>query len=65
MGRDRRQPTTEECCDDCGDEQPCEISLAILTENPTGEYAAFSREPYRITECLDCGATTKTRMNDA
>jgi len=65
MARDRRQPTTTEAyCSTCGDEQPREISIAILTENPAGENAAFSREPYRIVECLGCGATTKPRTND-
>ncbi|MFB6101239.1 MAG: hypothetical protein ABEJ73_01580 [Haloplanus sp.] len=60
----RQMPTTEEYCDECGDEQPVEISIAIVTESPLEKHAEFSREPYRITECLNCGATTETRMND-
>lgn len=65
MASKTRQPTTTtEYCDECGETQPIEVSISILTENPTGENAAFSREPYRIVECRACGAITKTRMND-
>jgi len=55
---------TEEYCDACEEAQPVAVSITIHTESPARENAAFSREPYRITECLGCGATTKTRMND-
>jgi len=58
------QTTPNEYCDTCGGEQPRDVSISILTESPTGENAEFSREPYRIVECLTCGETTKTRMND-
>ncbi|SEA10603.1 hypothetical protein SAMN04488065_1866 [Haloplanus vescus] len=57
--------STAEHCSACGAEQSLDISVEILTENPAGENAAFSREPYRIVECRVCGTTTKTRMNDA
>jgi len=65
MASKTRQPTTtKEHCDECGKAQPIEVSISILTESPTGENAAFSREPYRIVECRVCGDVTKTRMND-
>lgn len=52
-------------CPECGREQPHEVSIDILTESDSDENAEFSREPYRITECQACGATTRTRMNNA
>jgi len=54
----------EECAT-CGSEQPHDVSIDILTESDDDENASFSREPYRIAECQVCGATSKTRMNDA
>ena len=52
-------------CSDCGRETPHEVSVQILTESATTENAAFSREPYRVSECQACGATDRTRMNNA
>lgn len=57
--------TTTGHCTACDTEQRLDVSIAILTESPAGANAAFSREPYRIVECRVCGATTRTRMNDA
>jgi hypothetical protein len=54
-----------EACGECGCEQPHDVSIDLLTESDSEENAAFSREPYRVAECQVCGATTKTRMNDA
>ncbi|MFB6270879.1 MAG: hypothetical protein ABEH83_13115 [Halobacterium sp.] len=54
-----------EPCPDCGREQPHSVSIDILTESSDEENAEFSREPYRVSECKACGATSKTRMNNA
>jgi hypothetical protein len=55
---------TEEC-DACGRPTPHEVAVEILTESSEPENAAFSREPYRVSECTVCGETEKTRMNNA
>jgi hypothetical protein len=66
MASDSRRPgATDEYCTACEKPQPTRVSISILTENPSGKNAAFSREPYRIVECRVCGETTRTRMNDA
>jgi len=54
-----------EPCDDCGHETPHTVSVQIHTESDKRENAEFSREPYRVSECRVCGATTETRMNNA
>jgi len=54
-----------EACSDCERETPHSVSLQIETESEKPENAEFSREPYRVTECRVCGATTRTRMNNA
>jgi ribosomal protein S14 len=54
----------EERCDRCGRETPHSVSIRILTENARSENAAFSREPYRVTECEVCGASESVRMNN-
>jgi hypothetical protein len=55
---------TEEC-EHCGRVTPHEVAVEILTESADPENAAFSREPYRVSECRVCGATETTRMNNA
>ncbi|MFC4550723.1 MULTISPECIES: hypothetical protein [Halorussus] len=54
-----------EACEACGEETPHIVSIEILTESQKRENAAFSREPYRVTECRVCGETTQQRMNNA
>jgi len=54
-----------ETCDECGRETPHEVSVQIRTESQKRENAEFSREPYRVTECQVCGATSSQRMNNA
>jgi hypothetical protein len=53
-----------EYCSDCDRETPHEVTVTILTESAGRENAQYSREPYRVSECLTCGATTTTRMNN-
>ena len=55
---------TEEC-QRCGRPTPPEVGVEILTESTKPENAEFSREPYRVSECLACGRTETTRMNNA
>lgn len=54
-----------EHCEQCGCSQPHEVSIEIRTESDTTENAEFSREPYRVSECLECGTETLIRMNNA
>jgi len=54
-----------EDCEKCGRRTPHNVGVDILTESGKSENAAFSREPYRVSECKVCGATTRTRMNNA
>jgi len=54
-----------EPCTDCGRDTPHAVSVQIQTESSKQENAEFSREPYRVSECQICGATTSTRMNNA
>jgi len=54
-----------EACADCGRDTPHAVSVKIQTESSKRENAEFSREPYRVSECQVCGATTSTRMNNA
>jgi ribosomal protein L37AE/L43A len=55
---------TEDCAD-CGRETPHRVTVQILTESAKQQNAEFSREPYRVSTCRVCGATTETRMNNA
>lgn len=54
-----------EHCDACETERRHAVSIDLVTENDEVENATFSREPYRIAECIHCGTTKRTRMNNA
>jgi len=54
-----------EHCPSCGTERPHDVSITLLTESAATANAQYSREPYRISECLSCGRRTERRMNDA
>lgn len=56
---------TVEYCSQCGRETPHAVRVEIRTESQKPENAEFSREPYRVTRCVDCGAETTLRMNNA
>lgn len=56
---------TQETCADCGVERVHAVTIERTTENADSSNAAFSREPYRVAECLTCGSTSRIRMNDA
>jgi len=55
---------TEQCLH-CDGQTPHAVSVEILTESTKEENAEFSREPYRVSECIECGERTTTRMNNA
>lgn len=56
---------TVEYCSQCGRETSHVVRVEIRTESQKPENAEFSREPYRVTRCVDCGTETTLRMNNA
>ncbi len=54
-----------EACPACDRETVHDVSVEIRTESEKEENAQFSREPYRVATCSECGAETATRMNNA
>lgn len=54
-----------EACTDCDGETLHDVRVEIRTESKKEQNAEFSREPYRIAVCNDCGTETATRMNNA
>ncbi|WP_137285819.1 DUF7835 family putative zinc beta-ribbon protein [Halorussus salinisoli] len=56
---------TTEPCEECGQPTPHDVTIEIRTESNKSSNAEFSREPYRVTECVKCGAATSQRMNNA
>lgn len=57
--------TTVEYCSQCKRETPHVVRVEIRTESKKAENAEFSREPYRLTRCLECNTETILRMNNA
>jgi formate dehydrogenase assembly factor FdhD len=57
--------TLTEFCGNCGRETSHQVSVQIRTESKKKQNAEFSREPYRVTECLVCNETSSQRMNNA
>ncbi|WP_458190643.1 DUF7835 family putative zinc beta-ribbon protein [Haladaptatus sp. NG-WS-4] len=55
---------TTEQCENCGEKTPHHASVELITESDKDENAAFSREPYRITECSQCGTESRQRVNN-
>jgi len=56
---------TIEECESCGEQTPHDVRIEIQTESTKTENTEFSREPYRVTECDECGETENKRMNNA
>jgi len=54
-----------EHCDDCDRQTLHQVSVQIRTESRKEENAQFSREPYRVSECQNCGSRSSQRMNNA
>lgn len=56
----------QEQCSSCGGQRPHDVEITLRTESDKdGKKPDYSREPYRRTECQDCGETTETRLNNA
>lgn len=54
-----------EWCDCCGSETAHAVSIQIKAESDQPENAAFSRQPYRRSQCLSCDDSSLVRLNDA
>ncbi|ELY57432.1 DUF7835 family putative zinc beta-ribbon protein [Natronolimnohabitans innermongolicus] len=54
-----------EQCDVCDTETLHEVSIQLVTEGGDEDTAQFSREPYRVRECIRCGHRDSKRMNNA
>ena len=54
-----------ESCRSCGTKTLHEVEVTLVTESSKEENSQFSREPYRLSTCVECGAETKQRMNNA
>lgn len=57
--------TMVEACEACGRETDHRVAIELKTESAKPENARYSREPYRVTECLTCGTRRSVRMNNA
>ncbi|GAB6880466.1 hypothetical protein JCM17823_27400 [Halorubrum gandharaense] len=53
-----------ERCSGCKRDTVHDVRVEIRTESDKAENAQFSREPYRVAVCSDCGTETATRMNN-
>lgn len=56
--------TATEYCESCQCETRHSVSLIIVEEGSDDSDVRFSREPYRVTVCEQCGLETKMRLND-
>jgi hypothetical protein len=54
-----------EFCEDCKRETSHAVTIQLRVENANADHAKCSREPYRVSECQNCDASTALRMNDA
>lgn len=54
-----------ESCPSCDGETLHNVRVEIRTESEKEENAEFSREPYRVVVCSECGTESATRMNNA
>lgn len=57
--------TRLEYCDSCGAKTQHVVSIQIVTESDSPNHNNYSREPYRVTECQQCGEQRSQRMNNA
>ncbi|MEZ3114773.1 hypothetical protein RYH80_02415 [Halobaculum sp. MBLA0147] len=57
--------SVRERCGECGHTTSHRVRVEIRTESQTAENAQFSREPYRVSTCSECGTESVTRMNNA
>ncbi|WP_101297538.1 DUF7835 family putative zinc beta-ribbon protein [Halegenticoccus soli] len=57
--------TVIERCSRCDRETEHRVSIDLVTESDRDRNTEFSREPYRVSECVDCGTQQTQRMNNA
>lgn len=57
--------TVRETCSACREPRVHRVRVEIRTESECEENAQFSREPYRVATCRNCGTESVTRMNNA
>jgi hypothetical protein len=65
MAIERPPAGVHERCERCTVETLHEVRVEIRTESAAEENAQFSREPYRVSTCRECGSESVLRMNDA
>ncbi|MFC6726772.1 hypothetical protein ACFQE1_20840 [Halobium palmae] len=54
-----------ESCPECTRETTHKVRVELRTESSKDENSEFSREPYRVSTCMECGNETTRRMNNA
>lgn len=54
-----------ESCTECARDTLHKVRVELRTESSKKENAEFSREPYRVSTCMECGQETIQRMNNA
>lgn len=54
-----------EHCVTCNKSTPHDARIELRTESSKETNAQYSREPYRVTECIVCGESSSQRMNNA
>lgn len=54
-----------ERCDTCGEGTTHVATIEFLVESVDSEHSANSRQPYRVTECRECGTSTRKRATNA
>jgi hypothetical protein len=54
-----------EFCEDCDRETSHAVAIQLRVENEDADHAKCSREPYRVSKCMNCEASSARRMNDA
>jgi RNase P subunit RPR2 len=66
MATDSPQPSHDQSeeCPECERPTSHTVSIEIRTEADQEKNAKFSREPYRVAECLECGHESVVRMNN-
>ena len=57
--------TVTEACSQCGESTPHAARIEIRVESVKETNASYSREPYRVSECIVCGEEQTQRMNNA
>lgn len=60
----RDPPALTEWCDACDRETCHDVSISIRTESTESMNAQYSREPYRVSVCRECGHERSVRMNN-